>query len=185
MLALLGGGVSEVGVIGLGHVIYSDALVSVGETLDCSIYDYLLHRYNLEITMEQAERVKQTLAYAESSITLETMRVTGREAGKGGLKSVEIRSSEISKAVETPINSIVDLIQETLDNCSPAVLADLENFPIVLSGGLSLLRGLPELVSKMTGFKATVDANPLYAAIKGCSAIVDDPKQHIYCLNQA
>ncbi len=186
MLVSLGGGICEVGIIGLGHIIYSDATRVGGETMDCAIYEYLLHRYNIQVTMEMAQKIKEKLACAENSSTSnETMRVTGREAGKGGLKSVEMESLEISNAVERPINAIVDLIQETLDNCSPAVLADLESHPIVLAGGLSLLHGLPELIAKMTGFKVEVAANPSYTALKGCSAIVDDPKQHIYCLTQA
>ena len=186
MLVLLGGGVCEVGIVGLGHIIYSDAARVGGETIDHAIYEYLLHRYNIQITMEMAEKIKEELVYAESSATPhETMRVTGREARKGGLKSIEMRPPEISRAVETPINCIVDLIQEALDNCSPTVLSDLENFPIILSGGLSLLHGLPELIVKMTGFRVAVAANPSYTTLKGCSAIVDDPKQHIYCLTQA
>lgn len=186
MLVLLGGGVCEVGIVGLGYIIYSDAARVGGETIDYAIYEYLLHSYNIQVTMEMAEKIKEKLAYAESSLTPhETMRITGREAGKGGLKSIEMGPSEISRAVETPINSIVDLIQEALDNCSPAVLSDLENFPIVLSGGLSLLHGLPELIVRMTGFRVAVAANPSYTALKGCSAIVDDPKQHIYFLSQA
>ncbi|MGC8605049.1 MAG: rod shape-determining protein, partial [Desulfomonilaceae bacterium] len=152
MLALLGGGVCEVGIIGIGHVIYSGATRVGGEIIDSTIYEYLLRRYNIQITMEMADNIKRTLLYAESSSTLgETMRVTGRGVGKGGLKTVEIGSTEISKAAEPHINLIVDLIQEAIDNSSPAVLSDLEKVPIVLTGGLSMLHGLPELIEKMTG----------------------------------
>ncbi|MGC8660462.1 MAG: rod shape-determining protein, partial [Desulfomonilaceae bacterium] len=115
----------------------------------------------------------------------ETLRVTGREAGKGGLKNILINSTEISNVLESPINSIIDLIQEVLDNASPAVLADLENSPVVLVGGLSLLQGLSALIAKMTGFQVVVAANPLYASLKGCSTIVDDPVQHVYCIESA
>jgi len=65
-----------------------------------------------------AEKVKETLAYSEKSNTHETSQDTGREAGKAGLNSFEIGSSEISKALEMPINTIVDLIHEALDNGS-------------------------------------------------------------------
>ncbi len=186
ILASLGGGICEVGIVGLGHIIYSEGARFGGETFDYAIHEYLLHSYNIQITMDMAEKIKRKLAYAESSkAPLETMRITGREAGRGGLKNIGITSTEISKALEAPINSIIDLIQEALDNASPAVLADLENFPIVLVGGLSLLHGLPTLIAKMTGFQVVVATNPLYASLKGCSTVVDDPSYHVYCMGSA
>jgi actin-like ATPase involved in cell morphogenesis len=72
-----------------------------------------------------------------------------------------------------------------LENSSPAVLSDLEHFPIVLSGGSSSLAGFPELISKMTGFRVTIAANPIHGAVKGLSIIRDSPKEYSYLLSQA
>ncbi len=184
MLILMGGGVTELGIVALGHVIYSDSSRIGGETLDLAIGDYLLRRYNLEITMELAEDIKKKIGYVEAPVPEETMRITGREAGKGGLKSLDISSTEISMAIDDPINSIVEMIQEALENSSPAVLSDLEHFPIVLSGGSSSLPGLPELISKMTGFRVTIAPNPIHGAVKGLSIIRDNPKEYSYLLSQ-
>ncbi len=185
MLILIGGGVTELGIVALGHVIYSDSTRIGGETLDSAICDYLLRRYNLEITMELAEDIKKKLGYVEAPVPEEKMRITGREAGKGGIKSLDISSSEISMAIEEPINSIVEMIQEAMENSSPAVLSDLEHFPIVLSGGSSSLPGLPELISKMTGFQVIIGANPIHGVVRGLSIIRDNPKEYAYLLSQA
>ena len=72
-----------------------------------------------------------------------------------------------------------------MENSSPAVLSDLEHFPIVLSGGSSNLPGLPELISKMTGFHVIIGANPIHGVVRGLSIIRDNPKEYAYLLSQA
>ena len=178
MVILLGAGVSEVGIMALGRLIYSGATRTGGETLDHNICEYLMHAHVLQITMEMSEKIKKEIACAEIPANDKKILVTGREAGRGGMKKLEIGSVEISRAVEQPLNSIIDIIQEAIDNCSPAVISDLEHTPILLTGGLSLLKGFPELISKMTGFKTRVVPNPVYSVLKGCSAMINDPKRY-------
>ena len=61
------------------------------------------------------------------------------------------------------IKAIKDVLQET----PPELAADIIDQGIIMTGGSSQLRNLPELVFRRTGVKAILAENPLYCVAKG------------------
>ena len=51
------------------------------------------------------------------------------------------RAEEIRKAIEEPVNAIVDAVKTTLDKCPPELSGDIMDRGIVLTGGGALLHG--------------------------------------------
>ena len=53
-----------------------------------------------------------------------------------------ISADEIRKAIEEPVDLIVDAVKTTLDKCPPELAGDVMDRGIALTGGGALLRGL-------------------------------------------
>ena len=62
------------------------------------------------------------------------------------------------------INTIVDVLEDT----PPELLGDIHSDGITLTGGLSQLYGLRELLEQQTGIKVRVAKEPSDSVVKGC-----------------
>lgn len=61
------------------------------------------------------------------------------------------------------VKAIKDVLQET----PPELAADIIDQGIIMTGGSSMLRNLPELVFRRTGVKAVMAEDPLLCVAKG------------------
>src|SRR3712207_9298881 len=66
-------------------------------------------------------------------------------------KTIVVSAEEIRKAIEEPVNAIVDAVKTTLDKCPPELSGDVMDRGIVLTGGGALLKGLDERLKHETG----------------------------------
>jgi rod shape-determining protein MreB and related proteins len=66
-------------------------------------------------------------------------------------KTIVVSAAEIRKALEEPVNAIINAVKSTLDKCPPELSSDLMDRGIVLTGGGALLKGLDERLRKETG----------------------------------
>jgi rod shape-determining protein MreB len=67
------------------------------------------------------------------------------------------------------IKAIKDVLQET----PPELAADIIDQGIIMTGGSSMLRNLPELVFRRTGVKAKMADEALLCVAKGCGTVLD------------
>ena len=74
------------------------------------------------------------------------------------------------EALQEPINAICDEIKRTLGLTSPELAADIVERGIVMTGGGSLLEGLPKLISKATGVPVILAENPMLCVALGAGA---------------
>src|SRR4026209_3053235 len=77
--------------------------------------------------------------------------LTGRDLVSGWPKNITISAEEIRRAIEEPVNAIIDAIKTTLDRTPPELAADIMDRGMVLTGGGALLRGLDERLPHETG----------------------------------
>ena len=89
------------------------------------------------------------------------MEIKGTDAITGLPRRLEIYSVEVREALKDPITQIIDEIKATLGKTPPELAADIVERGIVMTGGGSLLKGLPKLVSKETGVPVIVAESPL------------------------
>ena len=88
-------------------------------------------------------------------------------------RTANITSNEIVKAVANELRAIVKAIKEVLQDTPPELSADIIDKGITMTGGSSLLRGLPELVYRKTGVKATLADDALFCVVKGTGVALD------------
>src|SRR4051795_11599881 len=88
MIVDIGGGTTEVAVISLAGIVYSQSVRVGGDKMDEAIVAYMKRKYNLAIGEQTAERIKITIGNAHPLDQELTMEVKGRDMVAGVPKTV-------------------------------------------------------------------------------------------------
>jgi rod shape-determining protein MreB len=167
MVVDIGGGTTDVAVISLGGIVSSTSVKCAGNKIDASIADYIKKTFNLAIGDKTAEDIKIQIG---SAIPLEeelSMIVKGRDFITGLPRSTEIKTNEIVKAVSRDLRDMIKAMKDVLQETPPELAADIIDQGIIMTGGTSMLRNLPELVLRRTGVKAVLAEDALFCVAKG------------------
>ena len=167
MVVDIGGGTSEVAVISLGGIVVSQSIRIGGDELDEAIIAYVKREYKLLIGQQTAEEVKLEIGSAFPMEEEVQAEIRGRDMVSGLPKTVVLTSEEIRGALEEPVSQIIDAVKETLDRTPPELASDIIDRGIILTGGTSQLRHLPELILRRVGVRARVAEDPLFCVARG------------------
>src|SRR5438552_1629278 len=159
MIVDIGGGTTEVAIISLAGIVYSQSVRVGGDKMDEAIIAYVKRKYNLAIGEQTAERLK--------------MEVKGRDLVAGVPKTVIVNSDEIREALQEPLNAIVDAVRLALEKTPPELAADIVDKGIVLTGGGVLLKNLDVLLREETGLPVMVCDDPISAVVLGSGKALD------------
>ncbi len=173
MVVDIGGGTTEVAVISLAGIVYSQSVRVGGDKMDEAIVAYMKRKYNLLIGEQTAERVKCQIGNAHPTEERETMEVKGRDLVAGVPKTIVVNGDEIREALSEPINAIVEAVMTALERTPPELSADIVDKGIVLTGGGALLRGLDILLREETGLPVMVADDPVSAVVLGSGKALD------------
>jgi rod shape-determining protein MreB len=108
MIIDIGGGTTEVAVISLSGIVYSNSTRVGGDKMDDAIINYLKRRYNLLIGERTAELIKINVGTAYPTDTVRSIEVKGRDLVAGVPKTLEVKSEEVREALAEPVNAIVE-----------------------------------------------------------------------------
>jgi len=173
MVIDIGGGTTEVAIISLAGIVYSQSVRVGGDKMDDAIIAYMKRKYNLLIGEQTAERVKCTIGNAYADNEVRTMEVKGRDLVAGVPKTVVVLGDEIREALMEPINSIVDAVLLALERTPPELAADIVDKGIVLTGGGALLKNLDVRLREETGLPVMVADDPISAVVLGSGKALD------------
>lgn len=167
MVADMGGGTIDVAVISLGGIVASTSVKVAGNALDRSIIDYLKKQYNLAIGDKTAEDVKIKVGAAVPLDEELSMSVKGRDLVSGLPRTVELRSNEIVTAMNRDLRDMMNAIRKVLQDTPPELASDIIDNGIILTGGTSQLRMMPELVYRRTGVGAKLAQDAYFCVARG------------------
>lgn len=173
MIVDIGGGTTDVAVISLGGIVASTSVKCAGNRIDAAIADYIKKTFNLAIGDKTAEDIKIKIG---SAVPLEeelAMAVKGRDFISGLPRSTEIKTNEIVKAIGRELREMIKAIKDVLQETPPELAADIIDRGIIMTGGSSMLRNLPELVFRRTGVKAALAEDALLCVAKGTGIALD------------
>jgi rod shape-determining protein MreB len=173
MIIDIGGGTTEVAVISLSGIVYSNSVRVGGDKMDDAIISHVKRRYNLLIGERTAELIKITIGTAYPSADVRSMEVKGRDLVGGVPKTLEIKSDEVLEALQEPINAIVEGVKLALERTPPELAADIVDKGIVMTGGGSLLANLDILLREATGLPVMLAEDPLTAVANGVGRCLD------------
>lgn len=174
MIIDIGGGTTEVAVISLSGIVYSQSVRVAGDKMDEAIVQYIKRKYNLHIGERTAELIKITIGTAYPEKEIKTVDVKGRDLVTGIPKTLEISSEEIMHAIAEPVNTIVEAVKMGLERTPPELAADIVDRGIVLAGGGALLKNLDKLLREETALPIVVAESPLTAVVLGSGKVLSE-----------
>ena len=173
MVVDIGGGTTEVAVISLAGIVYSQSVRVGGDKMDEAIASYMKRKYNLAIGEQTAERIKVSIGNAFALDEQLSMEVKGRDMVAGVPKTVIVNSDELREALAEPINAIVEAVLLALERTPPELAADIVDKGIVLTGGGALLKNMDVLLREETGLPVMVSDDPISAVVLGSGKALD------------
>lgn len=174
MILDIGGGTTEVAVISLSGIVYSQSIRVAGNEMDESIVNYIKRKYNLLIGERTGEDIKIAVGSAYPNEARRTIEVKGRDLISGIPKTIIISDEEIRESLYDPISAIVEVVKVALERTPPELAADIIDKGIVLAGGSSLLEGLDVLLREETGLPVSIAEDPLSAVVLGAGKCLDE-----------
>ena len=148
MVVDIGGGTTDVAVLSLGGVVYSNSVRIGGDKFDEAIVRYVRRKHNVLIGERSAEDVKMAIGSAYPSLRYgETAEVRGRDLVTGLPRIITLKIEEVNEAIAEPLDSIVAVTKDVLEKTPPELAGDIINKGIILTGGGALLHRLDTLIS--------------------------------------
>ena len=172
MVVDIGGGTTEIAVLSLGGVVYSESLRVAGDAMDNALKEYMREEYNLMIGDSTAEKIKKDIGTAIPTNN-NTYAVKGRDLRSGTPKEVNISEEDTAEALNPILKDIVSSIKKALENTPPELSADLVDMGLTLTGGGSLLNNIDKRFAKETGLPVNVADDPLSCVAIGTGKALD------------
>ena len=173
MVVDIGGGTTEIAVISLTGVVYSQSVRVGGDRFDEAITAYVRRTQGSIIGEATAERIKKEIGMAFPCNEIGEIDVRGRNLAEGVPKSFTLNSNEILEALQEPLTLVVQAVKAALEQTPPELASDIAEVGLVLTGGGSLLRELDRLLSNETGLPVIVAEDPLTCVARGGGEILE------------
>ena len=119
MVLDIGGGTTEVAVISLNGIVYSNSVRVGGDRFDEAIINYVKRNYGTLIGDATAEQIKHEIGCAYPGNEVREVEVRGRNLAEGIPRSFKLNSNEILEALHEPLLSIVNAAKNALEQTPP------------------------------------------------------------------
>lgn len=167
MVLDIGSGTSEVAVISLGGLVVSNSLRIAGDSMDEAIIGLFRQKHALLIGESTAENVKNEIGSVMPLKEELEIEVKGRDLADGLPKVSRVSSVEIREVLLPIVSRIEDMVKVALEQTPPELSRDIVDNGIVLAGGASQLRGLPEKLTRVLNAPVILSEDPIHAVANG------------------
>lgn len=178
MVIDIGGGTTEIGVITLGDLAYSNSIRVGGDKFDEAIIAYIRRNYGMMIGEATAEKIKTTVGSAFPSSDNKELEIRGRNIAESIPRSFKITSNEVLEALTDPLNQIVAAVKVALENTPPELASDIGERGIVLTGGGALLDGFDKLLKEEIELPVVTADDPLTCVVRGSGKALERLNQN-------
>lgn len=156
MVVDIGGGTTDIAVISLGGTVVSSSIKVAGDKFDEAIVRYMRKKHNVMIGERTAEDLKVNVGTVFPRVKEISLDIRGRNLISGLPRTINVTSTEIMKALEEPISSVVEAVHAVLERTPPELASDISDRGIVMTGGGSLIYGLDKLLQEKTGINVVI-----------------------------
>lgn len=169
MVVDLGAGTVDIAVISLGGVCASKSLKRAGDSIDEEIIKFVRRKYSVIIGKQTACKCKNAIGSFIPPCSKREFSLGGRSSVSGLPQVVTVDNFGIYEAIKSIADEIASAVTEVLENTPPELTGDIYENGITLTGGLSLLSGVAELIAEKSGIKTVKIAKDVQnCVIKGC-----------------
>ncbi len=174
MVVDIGGGTTEVAVISLSAVAYSESVRIAGDEINDAIQRYVQDEFQLLIGENMSEAAKIHIASAVPLAEPLQYRVAGKNLVDGNPKSVVLTDSHVREAIREPVSAIVAAVRRALEKTPPELVADIATNGLLLAGGGALLKGLDKLITQQSALMVHIDDDPLTTVVRGTGRSLEE-----------
>jgi rod shape-determining protein MreB len=102
------------------------------------------------------------------------MQVRGRDQVAGLPRTIEIDSTEVTEAIQEPLEAIINAVRSVLAETPPELSSDIIDKGMVMTGGGSMLRRANELLTELTGVPCYVADQPAHCVAIGTGLALEN-----------
>jgi rod shape-determining protein MreB and related proteins len=175
MVLDIGAGTTDIAVLALGGTVASKSSHVAGDRFNENIIDYVRSEFQLAIGESTAEQTKIAVGAVLPLPEELTIAIRGRDLATGLPREITLTDTHVREALAPSLDSLLEAMKDVIEATPPELLSDVLERGVTVFGGGALLRGLPELLSKMLGVPVHVTPDPLTAVVRGTGIITEDP----------
>jgi len=174
LLVSLGGGCTEIAVLSMNSIVALRKLFFGGQDMDEAIVRWFWREKQVVIGMRTAEQLKREVGTVSDENIGEDddpVLLKGKDAVTGAPASVQVSALDIRRALDEPVQRIVDAMRNALYNIPAELSVDIRERGIQLTGGGALLDGLDKRLSRETGLPVHMSRHPQDDVVVGLGAV--------------
>ncbi len=176
MVLDIGGGTTDIAVIALGGSVAGKSSQVAGDRFNENIIDYVRSEFQLAIGEKTAEDTKVAIGAVLPLPEKLERAIRGRDLATGLPREVLLNDTHVRDALMPSMDALMEAMKEVIEATPPELLSDVLERGVTVFGGGALLRGLPQLLSKMLGVPVHVASDPLTAVVRGTGIVTEDPR---------
>ena len=178
MVIDVGGGTTEIAIMSLNGIVYSDSIRIGGDVFDDTIVKFVRRVHGIIIGEATAEQIKEEVGSAFPSKVVKKIEFRGRDVAKGIPVSFEVTNAEILEALTEPLGMIINSLRTALEQTPPELSSDIAQNGLVVTGGGALLEGIDKLINRETNLPVTIADDPLTCVVRGGGMALDMINEH-------
>jgi len=178
MVLDIGGGTTEIAILSLNGIVYSDSIRCGGDVFDDTIVKFVRRVHGIIIGEATAEQIKEEVGSAFGSKIVKKIEFRGRDVARGLPVSFEVTNSEILEALSEPLTMIINSLRTALEQTPPELSSDIAQNGLVITGGGALLEGIDKLINNQTNLPVSIADDPLTCVARGGGIALEMINQH-------
>ena len=178
MVLDIGGGTTEIAILSLNGIVYSDSIRCGGDLFDDSIVKFIRRVHGIIIGEATAEQIKEEVGCAFESKIVKKNEYRGRAVSTGLPVSFEVTNNEVLEALNEPLGLITNSLRTALEQTPPELSSDIAQNGLVVTGGGALLEGIDRLIHSKTNLVVSIADDPLTCVARGGGMALEMINQH-------
>ena len=162
---------TDIMIVSAANPLYRASHAVSGLSFNEAIGAYVQGRYRLKVRLSETEKIKTEIGTVWTDDEGRTVEIVGTDA-RGSVHRVLLSSEEMFTALEEPCAELLDAIHTAATKVPIDAVEGLMKTGVLLYGGGAQLRGLPEMISGITGFRTTLANHPADAVAEGLALIL-------------
>ena len=178
MVLDIGGGTTEIAILSLNGIVYSDSIRCGGDVFDDSIVKFIRRVHGIIIGEATAEQIKEEVGCAFESKIVKKNEYRGRAVSTGLPVSFEVTNNEVLEALNEPLGLITNSLRTALEQTPPELSSDIAQNGLVVTGGGALLEGIDRLIHSKTNLVVSIADDPLTCVARGGGIALNMINEH-------
>ncbi len=177
----IGAGATDMAIISMNGIVTSKRLKIAGDYLNGEIVKAVRDELKLHIGEPTAEEIKVAVGAAMPQTERLDISVRGRDVATGLPREQLVKDNQVRSWLSKPLKLIVEGLKDLIESSPPELVGDIHKNGIYMCGGMSQLRGLPEMLERETGVDVKLVDEPLTCVVRGTGVIVEkfDKYRHL------